>query len=83
MTQEFVLKMLSSLFPKSQLRIVSYTLMERQRLNEKDVWVKDTPAIFIDITFPENSESNEVLKDLCLTDYLSKMTGFEFVVTMV
>lgn len=83
MNQEFVEKMLTSLFPKSQLRIVSYTLMERLQLNEKDEWVKDTPAIFIDITFPESSETNEVLKDLYLTDYLSNMTGFEFAVTKV
>ena len=83
MKQEFVEKMLTSLFPKSQLRIVSYTLMERLQLNEKDEWVKDTPAIFIDITFPESSETNEVLKDLYLTDYLSNMTGFEFAVNKV
>lgn len=83
MKQEFVLKMLTSLFPKSQLKIVSYTLMDRQQLNEKDEWVKDTPAIFMDITFPEDSETNEGLKDLYLTDYLSNMTGFEFAVTKV
>lgn len=83
MKQEFVEKMLTSLFPKSKLKIVSYTLMDRQQLNESGEWVKDTPAIFIDITFPEDSETNEVLKDLYLTDYLSNMTGFEFAVTKV
>jgi hypothetical protein len=74
MKQEFVEKIFSTLFPDSKIEILSYTVLDRQQLNEKNEWVKDSPAIFIVLS---NIDSN-VFEDFYLTEYLSNLTGFEF-----
>ena len=74
MKQEFFEKIFSTLFPDSKIQILSYTVLDRQQLNEKNEWVKDSPAIFIVL----NSINSDVFEDFYLTEYLSNLTGFEF-----
>jgi hypothetical protein len=74
MKQEFVEKIFSTLFPDSKIQILSYTVLDRQQLNEKNEWVKDSPAIFIVLSFTDSN----VFEDFYLTEYLSNLTGFEF-----
>jgi hypothetical protein len=74
MKQEFVEKIFSTLFPDSKIQILSYTVLDRQQLNEKNEWVKDSPAIFIVLSFTDSN----VFDDFYLTEYLSNLTGFEF-----
>ena len=74
MKQEFFEKIFSTLFPDSKIQILSYTVLDRQQLDEKNEWVKDSPAIFIVIS----SINSDVFEDFYLTEYLSNLTGFEF-----
>jgi hypothetical protein len=74
MKQEFVEKIFSTLFPDSKIQILSYTVLDRQQLNEKNEWVKDSPAIFIVLS----NIDGDVFEDFYLTEYLSNLTGFEF-----
>lgn len=74
MKQEFFEKIFSTLFPDSKIVILSYTVLDRQQLNEKNEWVKDSPAIFIVLS----SINSDVFEDVYLTEYLSNLTGFEF-----
>ena len=74
MKQEFVEKIFSTLFPDSKIEILSYTVLDRKQLNEKNEWVKDSPAIFIVL----NNIDGNVFEDFYLTEYLSNLTGFEF-----
>lgn len=74
MKQEFFEKIFSTLFPDSKIQILSYTVLDRQQLNEKNEWVKDSPAIFIVLS----SINSDVFEDFYLTEYLSNLTGFEF-----
>jgi hypothetical protein len=74
MKQEFFEKIFSTLFPNSKIQILSYTVLDRQQLNEKNEWVKDSPAIFIVLS----SINSDVFEDFYLTEYLSNLTGFEF-----
>jgi hypothetical protein len=74
MKQEFFEKIFSTLFPDSKIQILSYTVLDRQQLNEKNEWVKDSPAIFIVLS----NIDGDVFEDFYLTEYLSNLTGFEF-----
>ena len=74
MKQEFFEKIFSTLFPDSKIVILSYTVLDRQQLNEKNEWVKDSPAIFIVLS----NIDGDVFEDFYLTEYLSNLTGFEF-----
>jgi hypothetical protein len=74
MKQEFFEKIFSTLFPDSKIQILSYTVLDRQQLDEKNEWVKDSPAIFIVLS----SINSDVFEDFYLTEYLSNLTGFEF-----
>ena len=51
MKQEFVEKMFETIFPEVKVDIISYEVLEKNQLNENNEWVKDLPAIFIDVRY--------------------------------
>lgn len=81
MKQEFVEKMLKTIFSDVKIDIVSYEVLERNQLNENNEWVKDLPAIFIEIRYGNDSET--IPNNFNLTEYLTNLTGHEFSITKI
>jgi hypothetical protein len=86
MKREFVEKMFETIFPNVKILIVSYEVLERNQLNENGEWVKDLPAIFIDIRYDDKKEDEAqgtYPSGFKLSEYLSNFTGHEFSITKV
>lgn len=79
MKQEFVEKMFKSIFPDVKIEIISYEVLEKNQLNENNEWVKDSPAIFIQIRY--NNDGETIPNNFNLTEYLTNLTGHEFSIT--
>ena len=77
MKQEFVEKMFETIFPEVKIDIISYEVLERNQLNENNEWVKDLPAIFIQVKYSNDTMTS----NFNLTDYLTNLTGHEFSIT--
>lgn len=85
MKQEFVEKIFETIFPEVKVDIISYEVLEKNQLNENNEWVKDLPAIFIDVRY-KNKEDDTIgthPSGFNLSEYLSNFTGHEFSISKV
>jgi hypothetical protein len=71
-------KIITKLYPNQNIMVVDYRLMTRDELNENGEWVPCRPTIFVEVKCDDFDN-----KGIDLTDYLTKLTGFEFVVDKV
>jgi hypothetical protein len=91
MRREFVEKIFEKIFPEVKIEIISYTVLERNQLNENNEWVKDLPAIFIDAHYSDKEDDSGIIdtpigthpSGFNLSEYLSNFTGHEFSITKV
>lgn len=72
MKNEVFKKVLDIIIPGSE--ILTYEVLPRNRLNENNEWVSDTPAIFLSITHLEYLSSTEFFE---LSETLSHITSHE------
>jgi hypothetical protein len=82
MRRELVEKILSTLYPDKNINIIHYEVLEKNRLDENNNWVIDTPAIFMDVKF-ENYDNKEYYFGGSLSEELTKFTGYEFAITKI
>lgn len=86
MKQEFVEKMFETIFPNVKIEIISYEVLERNQLNENGEWIKDLPAIFIDVRYKDKKDDDTPgthPSGFNLSEYLSNFTGHEFSISKV
>jgi len=79
MKQEFVEKILKTIFYDVKIDIVSYEVLKKNQLNENNEWVKDLPAIFIQIRY----DNETIYNNFNLTEYFTNLTGHEFSISRV
>ena len=46
MDKPLVEKILKSLYPELDVEIISFEILTRNKLNEQQEWIEDSPAIF-------------------------------------
>lgn len=78
MNRDLFEKMIDKLYPDQKIEVVSYEVLEKNKLDENGEWVSDLPAIFVDIRC-DNFDN----KGLYLTDYFTNFTGHEFAINKV
>jgi len=78
MKREVFEKMIDKLFPEQKIEVVSYEILEKNKLNENNEWILDTPAVFVDIRCSDFDN-----KGLYLTEYFTNFTGYEFAINKV
>lgn len=78
MRREIFEKMIDTLYPDQKIEVVSYEILEKNKLDENGEWVLDTPAVFVDIRCNDFDA-----KGLYLTEYFTDFTGHEFAINKV
>jgi hypothetical protein len=73
MEQPLVERIVKSLFPELEMEIISFEELPRQRLNESQEWVPDSPSYFIGVRI--NEYPTPVLN---ISEIVSLYTGCEF-----
>ena len=75
MRKEIVEKLFETMYPKFTIK--SIEILEKNKL-ENGEWVKDLPAIFVNVSYIEESVKYEDV-----TNTLTSLTGHEFAVSLV
>jgi len=76
--REIFEKMINTLYPDQKIEVVSYEILSKNKLDENDKWISDTPAVFVDIRCQDFDD-----KGLYLTDYFTNFTGHDFAINKV
>lgn len=75
MRRDIFEKFCKKVIPNEKFTIVDYQIVEKNKFEEGE-WIPDRPAIFVYIHYDEFDN-----KELYLTEYLTKLTDFEFIIT--
>jgi hypothetical protein len=72
MKKEMFQKVLQIMLPDSE--IIEYNILPRNKLNENNEWVPDSPAVFVSIKY---SDDNGSVSNGILSRQLTELTGYE------
>ena len=76
MSEEIVRKMFSTLYPK--LVVKSIQILERQQFSENEMWIQDSPAIFVGVEYDDEVNYDSIRENGNVSNRLTDLTGFEF-----
>ena len=73
MDELLVKKILKSLYPELDIEIISFEILTRNKLNEQQEWIEDSPTIFLGVNM--KSWPSQTIN---ISETLTLYTGYEF-----